>query len=133
MEWIDSTRHATVRDIVGELERREIGANTVTFDGLDEALKRCLDSAGVTELVQQLHTGRHDHGSEQLGEDGPSTIPIFMWGGRLRRVPSDFMLPDCSVGQLWVLWQCGNVTKKAPSMKGVDSGWLSEPRQYARL
>ncbi|ETN02426.1 hypothetical protein PPTG_16628 [Phytophthora nicotianae INRA-310] len=54
MEHDDATRIATVKDIMGELEKRAIGAGTVTFDGLDAALKRCLDSAGVTELINKL-------------------------------------------------------------------------------
>ncbi|ETO99647.1 hypothetical protein F441_22937, partial [Phytophthora nicotianae CJ01A1] len=39
MEHVDVTRMAIVKDIMGELEKRAIGAGTVTFDGLDAALK----------------------------------------------------------------------------------------------
>ncbi|ETP34765.1 hypothetical protein F442_16988 [Phytophthora nicotianae P10297] len=85
MEHDDATRIATVKDIMGELEKRAIGAGTVTFDGLDAALKRCLDSAG----------------------------------GRFRRVPADFELPE-SVSKLCVLWQCGNTSKKLPLLKMLD-------------
>ncbi|ETM48185.1 hypothetical protein F441_07502, partial [Phytophthora nicotianae CJ01A1] len=75
----------TVRGIMDELEKRAIGAGVVTYDGLQPAL---------IQYDNQL----------------PS-IPSFCWGGRFRRVPPDFQLPDCSVAALWVSWTCGNASK----------------------
>eukprot|EP00644_Phytophthora_capsici_P013252 jgi/Phyca11/100851/e_gw1.5.944.1 len=100
MERIESTRLATVKDIMRELEDRAIGAGTVTFDGLEAALKRCLDTAGTP--TNQLVT------------------PSFFWNGRFRRVPADFKLCQCSVQNLWVLWQCGNASKKIPPLRALD-------------
>ncbi|GMF30739.1 unnamed protein product [Phytophthora lilii] len=39
VEHVDAARTETVKDIMGELEQRAIGAGVVTFDGLDTALK----------------------------------------------------------------------------------------------
>ncbi|GMF17410.1 unnamed protein product [Phytophthora lilii] len=72
VEHVDAARTETVKDIMWELEQRAIGAGVVTFDGLDTALKRCLDSAGVTTLVQQLNAGSEKAPSEQHSSNSGS-------------------------------------------------------------
>ncbi|KAF1790753.1 hypothetical protein GQ600_19715 [Phytophthora cactorum] len=44
----------TVKDIITELEKRAIGAGTVTFDGLNAAITKCLQDCGIDDLVQRL-------------------------------------------------------------------------------
>ncbi|ETP46520.1 hypothetical protein F442_07246 [Phytophthora nicotianae P10297] len=112
-------RASTVKEIMSELEKRAIGAGTVTFEGLDLALKRCLDTVGVMDLVNKLNTTPVQT-SCQLVEGETPVIPSFFWGGRFRRVPQEFQLPDCSVATLWVMWQCGNATKKIPPLRMLD-------------
>eukprot|EP00644_Phytophthora_capsici_P009352 jgi/Phyca11/107300/e_gw1.13.352.1 len=56
----------------------------------------------------------------QLVEGETSAIPSFFWGGRFHRVPQEFQLPDCSVATLWIMWQCGNATKKIPPLRMLD-------------
>ncbi|ETP31505.1 hypothetical protein F442_19625 [Phytophthora nicotianae P10297] len=120
MERVDATRVATVTDIMRELENRAIGAGTVTFDGLDAALKRCLDTAGVTELISKLNVAPGDASVVPEIPPGQSSTPCFFWDGRFRRVPADFKLCECSVEKLWVLWQCGNTSKNIPPLRVLD-------------
>lgn len=39
---IEATRLDTVQDIISELEKRAIGAGTVSYDGLHDAIRACL-------------------------------------------------------------------------------------------
>ncbi|KAG6966004.1 hypothetical protein JG688_00006967 [Phytophthora aleatoria] len=50
---IDATRADIVKDIMAELERRAIGAGTVTHEGLHGAIKTCLKDAGVGDIVEK--------------------------------------------------------------------------------
>ncbi|EEY58152.1 uncharacterized protein PITG_00767 [Phytophthora infestans T30-4] len=83
-----------VKDIVHELEDRAIGARTVTYDGLHDALRNCLA--------------------------GRAAPPTFFWAGKFRRVPPDFVLPECSIAHLWVIWRsvltCQTETVKSDSV-----------------
>ncbi|ETO75033.1 hypothetical protein F444_09325 [Phytophthora nicotianae P1976] len=89
VEHIDAARASTVKEIMSELEKRAIGAETVTFEGLDLALKRCLDTVGVMDLVNKLNT-TPEQTTCQLVEGETPVIPSFFWGGRFRRVPQEF-------------------------------------------
>ncbi|EGZ21999.1 hypothetical protein PHYSODRAFT_285680 [Phytophthora sojae] len=51
IEKIEESRREIVKDIIHELEERAIGAGTVTFDGLHDALRKCLEEAGVHDLL----------------------------------------------------------------------------------
>eukprot|EP00644_Phytophthora_capsici_P001361 jgi/Phyca11/105362/e_gw1.10.546.1 len=104
---IESTRVATVNDIVGELEARAIGAGTVTYDGLNAAIRSCLQE-----------TGR---------------MLTHFWGGRFRRVPADFYVPDCSTRQAWILWRCGNDAKRWPPFRLLDGRDMPDRKQQRRL
>ncbi|EGZ13894.1 hypothetical protein PHYSODRAFT_514573, partial [Phytophthora sojae] len=86
----EATRLDTVQDIISELEKRAIGAGTVTYDGLNDAIRACLQAER-----QMCH----------------------FWGGKFRRVPADFGIPDCSVRHAWVLWMCGNKAKQVPPLR----------------
>eukprot|EP00644_Phytophthora_capsici_P011208 jgi/Phyca11/110442/e_gw1.18.246.1 len=78
---------------------------------------------GIKDHSDRLHaTGVPPHVAI-LGEMKgllEATIPSFFWGGRFRRVPQEFQLPDCSVATLWIKWQCGNATKKIPPLRMLD-------------
>lgn len=118
---IEATRVDAVRDIISELEKRAIGAGTVTYDGLHAAIKTCLQDAGMDSLVRQL-TGSQSQGTTETEVviDGNEQQPCFFWGGKFRRVPADFIIPDCSVRHIWVLWMCGNKAKKVPPLRVLD-------------
>ncbi|OWZ12436.1 LOW QUALITY PROTEIN: hypothetical protein PHMEG_00014405 [Phytophthora megakarya] len=50
IEKLDDVRRGIVKDIVRELEERAIGAKTVTFEGLHDALQSCLREAGIQNI-----------------------------------------------------------------------------------
>jgi hypothetical protein len=128
---IEDVRAATVKDIIAELEKRAIGAGTVTFDGLHDALKQCLQAGGVTELLNKLNAGPHQALVQEVnGEDEMPHPAAHFWDGRFRRVPPDFDLPDCSVAMLW--WQCGDASKKIPPLRVLDGRDMPN-RNLARL
>ncbi|ETP27822.1 hypothetical protein F442_22893 [Phytophthora nicotianae P10297] len=93
VEHIDAARASTVKEIMSELEKRAIGAETVTFEGLDLALKRCLDTVGVMDLVNKLNT-TPEQTTCQLVEGETPVIPSFFWGGRFRRKHANKRLSD---------------------------------------
>ncbi|ETO85829.1 hypothetical protein F444_00563 [Phytophthora nicotianae P1976] len=69
----------------------------------------------------------------QLVEGETPVIPSFFWGGRFRRVPQEFQLPDCSVATLWVMWQCGNATKKILPLRMLDGLDMPNRNMQKRL
>ncbi|OWZ08673.1 hypothetical protein PHMEG_00018742 [Phytophthora megakarya] len=105
---IESTRFENVKDIIGEQEARAIGAGTVMYDVLHDAIIPCLQETGVDNLllrltipVQQTPDAISDN------QDNEHMLANF-WGGQFRGIPTDFQVPDCSTGQAWILWRCGN-------------------------
>ncbi|KUG01696.1 hypothetical protein AM587_10003041 [Phytophthora nicotianae] len=125
---IESTRVATVKDIVGELEARAIGAGTVTYDGLNDAIRSCLQETGVHDLVQ--HLANSGHQTHEKTKDNVRILNHF-WGGRFRRVPAGFHVPDCST--VWILWRCGNEAKRWPLFRLLDGRDVPDRKQQRRL
>ncbi|EGZ19311.1 hypothetical protein PHYSODRAFT_558115 [Phytophthora sojae] len=97
-----ATRLDTVQDIISELEKRAIGAGAVTYDGLNDAIRACLRDTGVAGLVEKLASAQEPV-VEASGAEAERQMCHF-WGGKFRRVPADFGIPDCSVRHAWVLW-----------------------------
>ncbi|ETP04499.1 hypothetical protein F441_18742 [Phytophthora nicotianae CJ01A1] len=127
---IESTRVATVKDIVGELEARAIGAGTVTYDGLNDAIRSCLQETGVHDLVQRLANPVQQ--TQDTTKDNERMLTHF-WGGRFRRVPAGFHVPDCSIRQAWILWRCGNEAKRWPPFRLLDGRDVPDRKQQRRL
>ncbi|OWY97108.1 hypothetical protein PHMEG_00032447, partial [Phytophthora megakarya] len=55
------------------------------------------------------------------------------WGGKFRRVPVDFSIPDCSVRHMWVLWVCGNRAKHIPPLRLLDGRDMPNRKMQKRL
>ncbi|ETI34606.1 hypothetical protein F443_18931, partial [Phytophthora nicotianae P1569] len=127
---IESTRVATVKDIVGELEARAIGASTVRYDGLNDAIRSCLQETGVHDLVQRLANPVQQ--TQDTTKDNERMLTHF-WGGRFRRVPAGFHVPDCSIRQAWLLWRCGNEAKRWPPFRLLDGRDVPDRKQQRRL
>ncbi|OWZ01315.1 hypothetical protein PHMEG_00027323 [Phytophthora megakarya] len=102
---IESTRVETVKDIIGELEARAIGAGTVTYDGLNDAIRSCLQETGEDDLVQGLTIPVQQTPDATADNQDNERMRTHFWGGQLRRVPTDFQVPDCSTRQTWILWR----------------------------
>ncbi|POM65190.1 Hypothetical protein PHPALM_19137 [Phytophthora palmivora] len=128
---IETTRTDTVKDIITELEKRAIGVGTVTYDGMHAAIRACLEDAGVTGLVDKLTASPTAEVQVDAG-DNQSTLCHF-WGGKFRRVQSDFAIPDCSVRQMWLLWVCGNKSKQIPPLRQLDGRDMPSRKLRKRL
>ncbi|KAK1939166.1 hypothetical protein P3T76_008550 [Phytophthora citrophthora] len=82
------------------------------------AIRACLEDAGVTGLVDKLTASPTAEVQVDAGDN--QSTPCHYWGGKFRRVQSDFALPDCSVRQMWMLWVCGNKSKQIPPHRQLD-------------
>jgi hypothetical protein len=113
LEAIEKNRLDVVQDIVRELEERAIGARAVTYDGLDMMIESCLERAGIPSLVERLSTIASGTTASNSSSDPPSSESeesrcFYYWDNRYRRVPKDFVFPECGVRQMWQLWMCGH-------------------------
>lgn len=144
LEAIEKNREEAVKDRIQELEDRAIGAKTVTFDGLNEMITDCLDKAGVSELVRQFKDKDAIGTSQRATDSSAGSAPapthrisnggfLHFWGGRYRRLPEDFLFPDCGVLPMWQLWMCGNEAQSWPPLRHVDGGDLKTLDTRKRL
>ncbi|KAE8902325.1 hypothetical protein PF003_g14132 [Phytophthora fragariae] len=128
---IEEARAGTVQDIMAELEKRAIGAGTVTYDGLHDAIRRCLQETGVADLVEKLTTTSAPDTNST--EEERESQPCHYWGGKFRRVPTEFDIPDCSVRHVWLLWLCGNKAKQVPPLRLLDGHDMPSRKLQKRL
>jgi hypothetical protein len=89
---IEEARAGTVQDIMAELEKWAISSGAVTYDGLHDAIRACLQEPGVADLVENLTTARAPD-TNSAEEEGEKQLHHY-WGGKI---------PDCSVRHVWVL------------------------------
>ncbi len=116
--------------IILELEKRAIGAGTVTRDGLKESLMSCLEEAGVMKVVKQLNTPTIN---EELGDEVPQQYQVYSWGGGLHLFPEDFEFPGGSVLNIWEQWCCGNPNMGYPPLRKLTPKSLSSINKKKRL
>ncbi|KAE9341166.1 hypothetical protein PF008_g10753 [Phytophthora fragariae] len=128
---IEEARAGTVQDIMAELEKRAIGAGTVTYDGLHDAIRRCLQETGVADLVEKLTTTSAPDTNST--EEERESQPCHYWGGKFRRVPTEYDIPDCSVRHVWLLWLCGNKAKQVPPLRLLDGHDMPSRKLQKRL
>lgn len=98
----------TVQSVIAELERRAMQANTVTYDGLRDAITGVLEQLGLTTLTDLL---RQQVQGQQVLPPATAQPAIHTWGGSLRRVPEDFEFPkSVTVLVMMQLWFFGSDT-----------------------
>ncbi|OWZ10941.1 hypothetical protein PHMEG_00016105, partial [Phytophthora megakarya] len=115
------------------LEARAIGAGTVTYDGLNDAIRSCLQETGVDDLVQRLTIPVQQTPDATTDNQDNERMLAHFWGGQFRRVPTDFQVPDCSTRQAWILWRCGNGVKQWPPFRLLDGRDMPDRKQQMRL
>jgi hypothetical protein len=126
LEAIEKNRLDVVQDIVRELEERAIGARAVTYDGLDMMIESCLERAGIPSLVERLSTIASGTTASNSSSDPPSSESeesrcFYYWDNRYRRVPKDFVFPECGVRQMWQLWMCGHTAHGYMPLRHLES------------
>lgn len=103
----------TVNGVVKELEDRAIGAGTVTYQGLQEAINRSLtdilNDRGVTANVQE----------QSQMEDNGEAPNVYYWGGRFRVLPQTYKMPYCTTPIALQLWVFGNRREGIPPLYRV--------------
>ncbi|ETI38355.1 hypothetical protein F443_15859 [Phytophthora nicotianae P1569] len=90
----------------------------------------CLQETGVHGLVQRLANPVQQ--TQDTTKDNERMLTHF-WGGRFRRVPAGFHVPDCSIRQAWILWRCGNEAKRWPPFRLLDGRDVPDRNQQRRL
>jgi hypothetical protein len=132
VDEIKNTRQQTVNDIVTELEARAVGAGTVTYDGLEGMINRCLDSAGLSRVIDRMDS--HPDSPVNTTSGAINTgFSVFNWGGGLKRVPETFELPECSEAQLWQFWCCGNEALRYPPYRLLTPSDMNSKNKKKRL
>jgi hypothetical protein len=104
------------------LEEKAVGAGTVTFQGLERHLDKCLEKAGIQELINKLSTSQTEPPSVTTTIEPPATSPsIFFYNNKFWRVPQEFSFPDCNTSTLWQLWNEGNDNRRIPPYKTLKA------------
>lgn len=89
--------------LVQLLEDKVVGVGSVTFEGLEKAIRKVF--AEYTEFRD------HSENNETLKShvvDESSKFKSFMRKGSLHLAPEDFEFPACTPLPLWQLWCCGD-------------------------
>ncbi len=64
---------------------------------------------------------------------GPVQPPgLYLWGGRLNRVPENFPFPDCVSGIAWQHWVCGNATLGHPPYCRLEAPDMPDKNRQRR-
>lgn len=114
----------TADTVIQYLEENAISANTVTYQGLSQALQQQVMATfrelGLDEALELMRSGdahRAAATTETTNEEGGEGQMVFAWGGRLRRVPEAFILPRVDMLTGFQLWCCGNQSERYPPFR----------------
>lgn len=122
-----------INGVINVLEERAIGAGTVTRDGLEEMIDRCIGKTGILELVAQQNGGSEVTSRAQQVSLQPVSYEPFFWGGRYHRLPQDFTFPKAGLLVAWQIWCCGNALKRYVPLRRIDSKDLANRNLAKRL
>jgi hypothetical protein len=129
----------TVQGVIRELEVRAIGAGTVTRDGLNESIMRCLEDAGISRILERLESHERieiSNSTSLESTDGNCDVNIgnvYFWGGKLHKFPEDFDFPNGGVLEAWQWWIAGNVAKNYRPLKELEPMDCSTRNKRKRL
>jgi len=91
------------------MKENGIAAGNITTEKLEAVIRNLLD--------QQREMLMPASKPSNLGPSSlPSVYPVHFWAsvGKFRRLPENFLFPDLSVSQAWLLWWEGNPEKQIP-------------------
>lgn len=126
LEKIEENRHTVVKDIINELEKRAIGAGTVTYDGLSNMIMSCLEESGL------LNKNKIDDSQSEI-EKEPN---FYVWNDGYHRLPQEYVIPDGGVKEVWLLWTHGSRESNIPPLKYVkpsDFNIQNQRKRYSEL
>jgi hypothetical protein len=117
-----------VKLVVEALEENGAAAANVTPAALKSTLADILG-----QLIPSIASSRDDARNINVTETNASSYPIFMWQGKLHRVPEDFNFPKCNVSIAFELWHLGNPEKSYPPFKLLEPSDMSDLKKRKRL
>ena len=123
------------------LEERAVKSAAVTPHGLREMILAVLQESGLTRVLDSLEHPREgnaattgavqpDAGSAPAAHSGSH---MFMWGGKLRRVPQGFELPVGNALHAWQQYCCGDVSLGIAPLRFLETSDLSDKNAQKRL
>lgn len=136
IEAINETSDKLLEKLLKELELRALGAGTVTYHGLEEAIKRSMKESGINKIVEEVRNMTNAKPTEENMKKVSSGPQLYLYGGRFHKLPADFDLPECSVLGMWLLWSCGDTVKNIPALKtlkGCDMPNRSVQKKYSNM
>lgn len=119
---IENVPDAVVKGVVVELEKRAIGASTVTTDGLKEMLQLTLKEAGLLDVFNKLKS-LEENSLKSVNKNNEVQFPDS--NTFLINLPKNFDLPSSPPHTMWMLWHFGNSQQSIPPLKGLRSYHLS--------
>jgi hypothetical protein len=121
-----------MQGLIRELENRALQANALTPAQFHAGVREAFNNMGLQGLVdfarrveqgqlQEMLAGPHAVAAAPPPA-GPVQPPgLYLWGGRMHRVPEDFTFPDCVPRIAWQHWVCGNATLGHPPYRRLEA------------
>lgn len=119
----------TVEDITRMLEDRAIGAGTVTREGLQSLLTQELERFLGQRSADPI---RSDNGSENAAQVGNANR-LFSWGGRLRRLPEHYELPNGTVHAAFRIWMCPDTDREICALRHCSTADFDDKNKRKRF
>jgi integrase len=118
-----------IQGVMDELEDRAISANTVTANGLKTNILRCLDEAGLLDIVKML---KNKGGLHETNDSDSNQIQYC--NGRFHRYPLGFTIPkSIPASDMFILWCCGDKNKNYPPLRTLKPHELDSKNCRKRL
>ena len=109
---IRATKDQTVEGVAQVLEERAIGAGTVTTSGLEEILSRQLSM-----FMREMPINNQVMNLPESNLPVVSSSQMFNWGGGLRRLPENFMIPVGTVSTVFKCWMIPNTVTSVCALR----------------
>ncbi|KAH9133211.1 hypothetical protein AeRB84_020668 [Aphanomyces euteiches] len=109
-----------VRQII---EENGFAAGQITREFLSSTISAAIASvAGSSGISTSTSTS---------GNEANSIVKydVFMWGGRLHKLPEDFVFPSVDLATGWKLWFCGNPAQKLLPFQSISTLDLATRKQ----
>ncbi|ETP36958.1 hypothetical protein F442_15187 [Phytophthora nicotianae P10297] len=86
---------------------------------------------GVTAMVNRLQ--QVEQPGEQASLSSEQRVNLQQWTGRFNSIPSSFTIPECTIYQAWMLWQCGSPGTHIPPLRLGETCQLASKNAKKRL
>ena len=119
-----------VEGVTKVLEEKAVGLGTVTYAGLSDAIKKCVEEGGIMRGVEAIE---NPHAPQPEITNAPQTTALYTWGGKLHLFPESFQFPTGSVLEAWQYWCVGDESRGYPPLKKMAPDDLATKNLRKRL